>query len=567
MTPKPNPFGPPASGGGLGGIIPKPKPFNPPSIGGGFSGNPRTNPDLGLNPRTISGTFDNPEAELSKGNVINARASCIQDAIQGGQKIPNFNDSSVWEFAHEGAPKISQIPRLSPNLSLFKSKLMGSARQPAALAKKTCGEDLRHSACVTLLSKSTTEVTQAYLKSALNTDSSVWGEVLSFLGLMPLNGDENENMNIIEALKEAQDKHNQETSTKNSIDLSPLENEDPLLLASQLLIQRIDESLARGDKKEADKAKSILEKINPSAEHAVTCVLGNVKFSGLNDNLDPNGRPKGSYFGPLSGIDYGKQDTLITHGMKTSDIAAVITAGLAVAYAIKDVFKSFSDDEKEKKEDAKHKEILEVQRSTAEAHKSAAEAQKEATRAATLTKYLECTRADCDKIYPEAAAQVKAANGEPKTGSSADPGKPVERNPDDMWAPSVKEPLPPGSGGGSGELAPWENIPEKEDNSEKVAAQKEWQKHHDPKASEHFCQKTVQDYKNFAVKKLTSSGRPQVTPLHITDLPIPSEPYGIVDFEKWDNAYWAEQKKNRQSDPEYQAKENNCHVMDEVQGL
>jgi hypothetical protein len=511
--------------------------------------------------KKLPGTFGSPSEELFKRNIPNARASCIQAAIQSGDEIP-VNDSSVWEFANKGPSARLLPPRSSPVITSIQLKMLGSGHTPAALATgDACNNDIRHSACVSLLSKAMTEVTQAYHKSALNTDTSVWREVLSFLGLMPLDGNDNENMNIIEALKKAQDGQNKESHTNNSIDLSPLENEDPLLLASQLLIQKIDESLARGDKEGADKAKDILEKINPSAEHAVNCVLGNVKLGGLNDNLDPNGRPQGSYFGPLSGIDYGKQNTLITHGSALSDTTAVITVGLAIVYAIKDVFKSFSDAEKEKKEDAKHKEIV-------DAHKASTEAQKEATRSANLRDYLNCKGAICDKLYPIAAAQVKAANEGTKPGGPAAPGRPAEKGPDDMWAPSVKQdPLPPGSGGGSGELVPWENMPIKVDNSERVGAQNEWQKHHDPQAIEHFCQKTVQDFKSFAIKKITNSGRPIVTSLHVTDLPIPSEPYGIVDFEKWDNAYWTEQKKNREFDPEYQDKENNCHAMDEVQGL
>jgi hypothetical protein len=67
--------------------------------------------------------------------------------------------------------------------------------------------------------------------------------------------------------------------------VSALENQDPLILATNLIIQRIDESLARGNKEDADKAKAkaILLKINSSAEHAVSCVLESVNFGGLNE--------------------------------------------------------------------------------------------------------------------------------------------------------------------------------------------------------------------------------------------------------------------------------------------
>ena len=52
-----------------------------------------------------------------------------------------------------------------------------------------------------------------------------------------------------------------------------------------------------------------------------------------------------------------------------------------------------------------------------------------------------------------------------------------------------------------------------------------------------------------------------------SDNPIPSGAFGVAQFDKWTPAYWAEQKKNKESDPEYQDKQNNCHVMDEAQGL
>ncbi|RYZ90497.1 MAG: hypothetical protein EOP04_03775 [Proteobacteria bacterium] len=114
---------------------------------------------------------------------------------------------------------------------------------------------------------------------------------------------------------------------------------------------------------------------------------------------------------------------------------------------------------------------------------------------------------------------------------------------------------------------PWEDMPVKEDNSKRLAAQKEWQKHRDPQASERFCQETVKDYKSFAIRKIAGSGRQIENPIYIFDRPIPSDPYGVAQYEKWDNAYWREQKKNKEFDPAYKAQQNNCHVMDEAEGL
>ncbi|RYZ90495.1 MAG: hypothetical protein EOP04_03765 [Proteobacteria bacterium] len=162
----------------------------------------------------------------------------------------------------------------------------------------------------------------------------------------------------------------------------------------------------------------------------------------------------------------------------------------------------------------------------------------------------------CDKAAAESAADTPHR--------TSNPGRPLEKSPDNMWAHSVKHVAIPGS---SGELVPWEDMPVKEDNSKRLAAQREWQKHRDPQASERFCQETVKDYKSFAIRKIAGSGRNVETFIPTFDRPIPSDPYGVAQYDKWDNAYWAEQKKNRESGPEYHAKENNCHVMDEAQGL
>jgi hypothetical protein len=505
----------------------------------------RANPDFGSgfdHKPKISGTFGTPKAELSKGNVSKAKASCIQDAIQGGEKIPNFDDSSVWEFATKDSSR-GMIPRSSRAMTALQSKLSGSAHTPAAFAKvDACNNDLQHSACVSLLSKATTEVTQAYYNSALNTDNSAWDDVLSFLGLMPLDGNNDEHIDVVDALKKAQDKANKQTGRTASIDLSPIENQDPLLVATQLLIQRIDESLARGDREGADKAKSILKKINPSAAYAASCVLGSVKLGGLNDNLDPAGRPQGSYFGPLSGIDYGKVDELKTHGVFGADdiaMAMLIVAGATyISYEIHHYL--------DKKE---------------------ANAQRAEDKAAQRIKdYMDCKGPACAGLYPDAAAAVKAATPPqvpPSQGST-----PTRQDPDAIRMPvmTITAPLP-GSGGNAGELTPFDPTPSGSDLKDKNKKEHDWDKHIDPEASERFCQKVVNDYKDFAIKKVTSSGHPVEGLPSTIDNPIPFGAFGVAQFDKWTPDYWAKQKKNRESDPDYLAKQNNCHAMDEAQGL
>lgn len=503
---------------------------------------PRTvNPDFGgvlghgRAPK-ISGTFGTPENELLKGNTSKAKASCIQNAIQGGEIIPNLNDSSVWEFATATSSKPSRA------LTALESRILGSANTPAAFAKKdACNNDLQHSACVALLSKSTTEVSQAYYNSAIKTDKSAWDEVVSFLGLMPLDRENDRHIDVVEALKMAQDKG---TGASSSLDLSSIENQDPLLVATQLLIQRIDESLARGDRDGADKAKNILKKINPSAAYAASCVLGSVKLGGLNDNLDPAGRPQGSYFGPLSGIDYGKMDELKTHGY-----IAHVTLGVAILTYISYEIHHYLDS---KKADAARKE------DTARADRAALDQR--------IKDYMDCTGPACAGLYPDAAAAVKAAT--PAPAAPAQGSTPTREDPNVVRMPVVTITAPlPGSGGNAGELAPFDPTPTGSALRDEIKEQHDWDRHADPEASARFCQKAVNEYKAFAIKKVTGSGRPIDDLPSISDNPIPSGTFGVEQFDKWTPAYWAEQKKNRESDPAYLARQNNCHAMDEVQGL
>ena len=551
-------FSPDDFAGGLGPIrIPGVKPpriLNPDDFTGGLSPirvpdeTPprRVNPDFGssyhLKTPKLSGTFGSPEAELSKGNLGKAKASCIQAAINGGASIPNLNDSTVWEFATTGS---SSMRLASRNMTALQSKLLGSARAPAALAKAdSCSTDLQYSKCVSLLSKATTEVTQAYYNSAIKTDKSAWNEVLSFLGLMPLDGENDEHMDVVTAFRAAQDRESKDTGRKSTVDLSSIENQDSLLVATQLLIQRIDESLARGDQEASDKAKAILKKINPSAAYAASCVLGSLKRGGLNENLDPAGQPQGSYFGPLSGIDYAKQDELKTRGLDAKEIIGIVGLTLTAVTIIQNYFKNSNDTENAQK-------IREQNE---------------------LKEYQACSMGPaCDKLYPDAAAKVKAAKDEagpqtPKDGA-AGPQRLPELDPDGMFAPSVPDKTIPGSGGNGGELGEFNPPPTGGVLEDLLNSQKDLDRHIDPEASERFCQKAVNDYKEFALKKVTSGGRPVDRVPSKSDDAIPFGAFGVTQFDKWTPAYWIEQKGKMESDPNYQAKLNNCHTMDEVQGL
>lgn len=263
---------------------------------------PRITPDLtfGRGPR-ILGTFGTAEAELAKKNLTNAKASCIQDAASSGEQLPNLNDSSVWEFATLSSRSPIES-YLSSRQSTLQNKFESSASRPAAF-KKTCSSDVQATACASLLNKSMNEATQAYYQSALQNDRSVWDEVLDYLGLSIPGTKGDEHMDVVSALQRVEEERNPQATTGEFNSLKPIENQDPLLVATKLIIQRLDESLVRDDREGAEKAKYLLKKINPSAAYASNCVLGEAKNGGLNEDLDPAGHLRGSYFGPLSGVD------------------------------------------------------------------------------------------------------------------------------------------------------------------------------------------------------------------------------------------------------------------------
>ncbi|RYZ93385.1 MAG: hypothetical protein EOP06_01045 [Proteobacteria bacterium] len=550
----------------FGSSILSPKPIAIPSFGstpGSSGANPRPAFEVGgsspLKVKKISGTFGSPLSELMKNNVSNAKAACIQEAASAGERLPEFNDSSVWEFATTS----SQSPiesMITPVQKGVLNTLEGDSSAPPAFAKG-CASDLQGEACSALLGKSMNEVTQAYYNSSLKSGTSDWDEVLSYLGLMPIDQKPGEHIDIVTALQKKMEKENpsEEASTLNSF--RTIENQDPLLLATKLIIQRLDEALARGDREGADRAKAILKKVNPSAAYAATCVLGNAKNGGLNDQLDPAGRPQGSYFGPLSGVDYSKQDDMIKHG-NLALIGFVVGTALSVAGLVMAWAGNKSNDEKEARAAA----------AQAKSDAIAMQAAKETRNLATLISlqsYKACNGdTECQSLYPlakEALANAKKEGAKSASGT-AGPEHPVEEGKIEMKPIIITAPKP-GSGGSGGELVPFEDRPVKIDMSDKLSAQKESWKRADPMAADNFCQKTLSDFKAFGFKRLTGSGRPVVTMPSQASAPIPTKAFGVAEFDKWTPSYWAEQKKIHLSDPANKAKENNCQAMDEVEGL
>ncbi|RYZ90970.1 MAG: hypothetical protein EOP04_02140 [Proteobacteria bacterium] len=537
-----------------------------PAIGSGSSlpaiGLPRLTPDLtfgsGLKPKKISGTFGSPASELSKNNVSNAKAACIQDALSAGVQLPIADDSTVWEFATTSSqPAIEHL--ITPALKDTQSGFESSSAHPEAFSND-CADDIKAKACSSLMNKSMNEVTQAYYKSSLSVDKSGWDEVVAYLGLRPLDLPPGEHIDLVTALQKAQEKEDTNANLNGLNSFRTIENQDPLLLATKLIIQRIDESLARGDKEGADKATAILKKINPSAAFATTCVLSNAKNSGLNENLDPAGRPVGSFFGPLSGVDY-------SHDYSRSEIGGfamlvfIVGTTLSIASLIQGWAANRAGDEKEKRD-------AEARRRSDAIAMANAKASRDIATVISINSFRACNgEKSCEALYPLGKEAIAAAaKKEEKAAGTAGPGRPVEDNGIKM-DPFVITAPKPGSGGGGGELVPWEDAPLKFDYGEQLAKQKEAWKKADPKAAENFCAKTIKDYKAFGLRRLTSPGRPKESSPTSSSQPIPAGAFGVAQFDTWTASYWAEQKKIHLSNSANLAAENNCKSMDEVQGL
>ncbi len=257
--------------------------------------------------------------------------------------------------------------------------------------------------------------------------------------------------------------------------------------------------------------------------------------------------------GPLTGIDYGAQDELITKGTHGALIVSSIAAATAVIALITTWVNESSDSDRWKKEQ---------------------EAREKVIAADQLKEYLKCDMGEaCGKLYPEAAAAVKQAKNEAakeesvKTDGSA-PSRPAEN---DMWAPSVKEEHKPqpGSGGSRGEHLPPDFDLNKSKPAKQISSGDMINTRLDPEVEDRFCAKVVRDYKSYALGKLISGGRPlETTPQMVAvGAQLDKSGYSVVPFDQWDFDFWREQLDIYRQDPSNRAKENNCHAKDPVRPL
>ncbi|RYZ91054.1 MAG: LapA family protein [Proteobacteria bacterium] len=529
----------------------------------------------------IPGTFGTPEAELAKGHAGQAKVSCIQEAVSNNEFIPNASASSAWEFAAKGL--ISRGPALA-SLSIGKSvplKFGDSTKPPKAFSKKNlCGSDnVKHGACAQLLSKSLTEVPQAYYKSEVTTNPDVWEEVADFYSISLKDDETGITLNFTEALTQKTNELEKNIKKDSSpITASNFIGKDPVLLATNLLIASIDEALSKGDREASNKAMALLAKINPSAKYAVRCVLGSVSNGGLNDDLDPSGRPtKGSMVGPLTGTDYGSKE-MIKYGEPTS---IVILTAIGVGVAIGSLITLWANRSTDSERYEKDQQDKQLDKQSAKLERLEDTTYREKVFAADqLKEYMKCDLGGeaCGRLYPEAAKAVVESKKAPvevkvPTGTTG-PEKRVE---DDMWAPMVKQKIIPGSGGAGGELLPPDlDLSKPEPYYSGSSSGEEAFTRIDPSAGQRFCDQTVRDYKAFAIKRLTSGGRPVETlPKAI---PISAQlgaslalgsftsgsAYGVAAFDQWDRDFWNEQIDIYLDDPTNHAKENDCKSKDPV---
>lgn len=499
--------------------------------------------------KKLPGIYSSPQTEIVNKNFKNAKVSCIQDAMDAGVFIPNVSEDSAWEFASKTSSPSNILGRFKSKVpSNIVNQLTYSGSKPAAVSFSACGDNLRRTSCVALLNKAMNESSQAAYKSELKANPEVWDEVLAYFGFMPETNDKGEHKDLITALKDVETKQTQGSSSTGtgSANFAQVENEDPLLLATKLIIQRIDEALARGDDKAVAKAKTLLKKINPSAEYAASCVLGYLKSGGLNEDLYAGGMPFGSYIGPLSGVDYGALDKARQLSLGASDIIAIIALGVAVVGVISSYFSSNDSSE-------------DTREATSEAKKARIDGE--------IAAYEACPHGKaCDYLYPDAVAALKEAKGKAaKNEGTAGPAVKVE-NPD-LFAPMppIKQPGT-GSGGAGGELAPFDPTASVvSELKQKSAKQHDWDKVVDPSASERFCESVIRGYKKFVTEKISKAGKPFVFGELNQNLPIVNKAsFSPTQFDQWNASFWTDKKNELRNNPDYIKSQNNCHVMDEV---
>lgn len=318
----------------------------------------------------------------------------------------------------------------------------------------------------------------------------------------------------------------------------------PILTLTQILVGSIDEALAKGETSRADVLKGLLEELNPSAATGLNCLLGNNSSGGSADI----GSPK---VGPISGKDYSKLENTESAAFLAPVVAilaekaveitvAVVTIGVTVYYANK------ADDREEARAE---RERLQAERDAQRFSWELEERSKKQTEAAKV-----------------AADKAKAEGGTVTTGpseatDSTSGSTHVAPKDETFVSPLDLTPLPPGSGGNSGELLDPETLMWRQilnDLRDKAAAEDAAQAasimHFDQTKVDEFCMVVMDDAKADYVQSL-SSPITQVEP----ELNLGIGTSNVIDFKAWKDSDRPELSiEDLQED-------SNCHVMDPVE--
>ncbi|RYZ91449.1 MAG: hypothetical protein EOP04_00340 [Proteobacteria bacterium] len=397
-----------------------------------------------------------------------------------------------------------------------------------------------------LYEKSLSEAPQAYHKSLLYDDVKVWREVSDFLGLTKQGENPEEHKDLTILLSEAAGKLDGKSPSTYMV-ISAAISEDTILLATRLIISKIDQALANHDRDSADKAKAILKKLNPSSAYATDCLLGYLPQDKLYDDGAKDLHPDSNKLriGPLSGIDYANRE-VEKQNIGVAGAVAVFTLVLTLADSIRTMIVDHQrrtedlmrDDRKNKQDELLAKQSL----------------------------YNDCKHgpAVCDKLYPEAAAAVKKAVADvkadaDKNAGTAGPGRRVE--PDSVVTPSRPSTKPcVGCGGSGGEVY----VPEGDLDTTRFGsgiANPGRFTRFDETAADRLCEKVESNFNVYMSNKVSGPRRVEDNSAYEVSLEIPQS-CEVVEFEKWTPEFFQDQKIQKLMDVTSTA--SHCQAADPV---
>lgn len=442
----------------------------------------------------IPGSYKGVQAELEDGNLKNANLSCLNSAMTSGTKFPTATTGDVYNFSGSfGKSKIIMPVAVPTRINSFLQS--SSPKTPLAFRVNECTEDPQRTACMQLFEKSVSEAPQAYFNSKLNDDPKLWREITDYLGLTKpdLNpkpvpnpsDDQLKGKDISVVLAEESAKLDPEKDKKQLDILNQAISEDSILVATKLIVDRLDRALATRNKEGVEKALEMLKKVNPSAAHSASCLVSYLKIE-LLDQKDflKNASRNEPQIGPLTGRDYTQKDKGET---ANSAAIGVVIAGLEF---LKGIYNDIND--------AKKEEIAEIQRQT--------------------EGYSECKSAgkgDCGITYPKGHAEFNRRKGLPP-------------------------PVPPkgstctGCGGGGGEVVPDDLLPHIGPNTPKAKDKKESYTRFDPNAGERLCDKVVRDFGTYMTKKVSGPRRVEEDKDFNTSLEM-APTFEVTNYQVWND--------------------------------